>query len=146
VLEEPAESFAALDRRVLIRRFYRRNDEIVVETLVVALEMIVLDELTDRPPQMTLTEWHDVVQTLGFDAEHKPLGMRVWVGTPRGQSDRLHAMLLENAAELFGEKRVAVCVQLRLACSVGVSPTGEKVRSPVAWIAERRETECSEAD
>ena len=32
------------------------------------------------------------------------------------------------------------CVQLRLAFSVGVSPTGERVRSPVAWIARVEET------
>ncbi len=33
-----------------------------------------------------------------------------------------------------------LCVQLRLACSAGVSPAGVKVRSPVAWIAGWRET------
>ena len=32
------------------------------------------------------------------------------------------------------------CVQRRLACSVGVSPTGVEVRSPVAWIASVEET------
>jgi hypothetical protein len=32
------------------------------------------------------------------------------------------------------------CVQLRRACSVGVSPTGEGVRIPVAWIASVEET------
>ena len=32
------------------------------------------------------------------------------------------------------------CVQLRLAFSVGDSPTGVRVRSPVVWIARWRET------
>ena len=32
------------------------------------------------------------------------------------------------------------CVQQRLACSVGVSPTGAKVGSPVAWVASVEET------
>src|SRR5215472_15803154 len=32
------------------------------------------------------------------------------------------------------------CVQPRLACSVGVSPTRAIVRSPVAWIASVEET------
>jgi hypothetical protein len=32
------------------------------------------------------------------------------------------------------------CVQQRLAFSVGVSPTGAGVRSPVAWIARVEET------
>ena len=37
------------------------------------------------------------------------------------------------------------CVQRRLVCSVGVSPTGVRARGPVAWIAVRRETDWSEA-
>ncbi len=32
------------------------------------------------------------------------------------------------------------CVQRRLVCSVGVSPTGVRVRSPVAWIVLVEET------
>ena len=41
--------------------------------------------------------------------------------------------------------RTPVCVQRRLVCSVGVSPTGVRARGPVAWIAVRRETDWSEA-
>ena len=37
------------------------------------------------------------------------------------------------------------CVQKRLMCSAGVSPAGVRARSPVAWMAGRRETECPEA-
>ena len=37
--------------------------------------------------------------------------------------------------------QAGVCVQLRLVCSVGDSPTGVTIRSPVAWIAGRRESE-----
>ena len=33
-----------------------------------------------------------------------------------------------------------MCVQRRLACSVGDSPTGAKVRNPVAWVAYVEET------
>ena len=32
------------------------------------------------------------------------------------------------------------CVQRRLACSVGDSPTGAKVRNPEAWVASEEET------
>ncbi len=38
------------------------------------------------------------------------------------------------------------CVQRRLAHPAGDSPARARVRSPVAWVADRRETECSEAD
>src|SRR5215469_5355931 len=39
------------------------------------------------------------------------------------------------------ECHVRLCVQQRLVCSAGNRPAGAKVRSPVAWIAGRRETE-----
>jgi hypothetical protein len=39
-----------------------------------------------------------------------------------------------------GDSQARLCVQERLACSVGGKPAGEKVRSPVVWIAEWRET------
>ena len=41
----------------------------------------------------------------------------------------------------WGKPAVRKCVQERLECSVGDRPTEAKVRSLVAWIAERRETE-----
>jgi hypothetical protein len=34
-----------------------------------------------------------------------------------------------------------LCVQQRLACSVGDSPTRVRIRSPVAWMAGERETQ-----
>jgi len=39
------------------------------------------------------------------------------------------------------DAHVRMCVQQRLACSAGDKPAGARVRSSVAWIAERRETE-----
>jgi len=39
------------------------------------------------------------------------------------------------------EVHVRLCVQRRLACTAGDKPAGARVRSPVAWIAGRRETE-----
>jgi hypothetical protein len=41
----------------------------------------------------------------------------------------------------WGKPTVRKCVQERLECSVGDSPTEAKVRSLVAWIAGRNETE-----
>ncbi len=39
------------------------------------------------------------------------------------------------------EVHVRLCVQIRLACSAGVSPVGVIVRSSVAWMAGMRETD-----
>jgi len=38
-----------------------------------------------------------------------------------------------------------LCVQSRLVCSAGGSPVRVKARSPVAWIAEMRETKALKA-
>ena len=51
-------------------------------------------------------------------------------------TSRLRKSLLYKVDGVFrGE-----CVQRRLVCSVGVSPTGARVRSPVSWIALVEET------
>src|ERR1017187_1107839 len=42
--------------------------------------------------------------------------------------------------EALRELQPRLCVQRRLACTAGDKPAGARVRSPVAWIAERRET------
>ena len=41
----------------------------------------------------------------------------------------------------MGKPLVRLCVQRRLVCSAGVSPVRVTIRSPVAWMAGRRETE-----
>ncbi len=46
----------------------------------------------------------------------------------------------DGTSRMTRECHVRLCVQLRLACSAGVSPAGVRVRSPVAWIAGWRET------
>jgi len=38
------------------------------------------------------------------------------------------------------EVHVRLCVQQRLACSVGVSPARVRIRNPVAWMVGKRET------
>jgi len=40
-----------------------------------------------------------------------------------------------------GKPDVRLCVQLRLVCSAGVSPARVRIKSSVAWMAGRRETE-----
>jgi len=39
---------------------------------------------------------------------------------------------------MMGKSSIWMCVQRRLACSAGDKPAGARVRSSVAWIAERR--------
>ena len=50
-----------------------------------AFLMIMMDERADGSPEVRFAEWHDAVQTLGFDGQDKPLGKRVQIWTPRWQ-------------------------------------------------------------
>src|SRR5215471_13316525 len=47
---------------------------------------------------------------------------------------------VKNASPCADLELATQCVQRRLACSVGGSPTGARVRSPVAWVASVEET------
>jgi len=42
---------------------------------------------------------------------------------------------------MTGDCHVRMCVQRRLVCSAGVSPARVIIRSPVAWMADMRETD-----
>jgi hypothetical protein len=51
------------------------------------------------------------------------------------------AAWLHDGSRVSGDVQARLCVQRRLACSVGDKPTEAKVRSLVARIAGRKETE-----
>ena len=71
VAQDAAGGFATRDRcrgiGVLVRRSGDRGDQPVVEALMVALEMVVLDELRDREAEVALAKRNELVQALGFD-------------------------------------------------------------------------------
>ena len=48
---------------------------------------------------------------------------------------------MADRSRMNREVHVRMCVQRRLVCSAGVSPVRVRIRSPVAWMAGRRETE-----
>ena len=100
-LQQSAKSFAALDWLVLVRRLGHRNDELVVEALVVPLMFVVLDELADSPAEVAFAERHDVVQALGFDREHKPLCVRV-----QGGSQMHPVVLMRCEVSTFGTRSI----------------------------------------
>ena len=58
--------------------------ELVVESLMVSLAMVMLDVLVDDEAQMTLAEWDDSIETLLLDRPDEPLGIGIEIGTLRG--------------------------------------------------------------
>jgi hypothetical protein len=47
---------------------------------------------------------------------------------------------MADRSRMNREVHVRLCVQIRLVCSAGVSLVRVRIRSPVAWMAGRRET------
>ena len=55
----------------------RARDQSIVETLMIPLAVIVLDELRDCLPEVPLTDWNDAIETFFFDRPHESLGVGV---------------------------------------------------------------------
>ncbi len=55
-------------------------DRLVPKALVIALAMVMLDELRDRPSQMTFSKRDHAVEALVLDRGHETLRIRVRVG------------------------------------------------------------------
>jgi hypothetical protein len=81
-VQDAAETLATRNRRssrigALVGRHGDRRDQPIVETLVVALAVVVLDELRDREAKVALTEGNELAQALGLDREHEAFRKRV---------------------------------------------------------------------
>jgi hypothetical protein len=72
VFEDTTEPFSAVNRAALIDRTARFLDQLVVEPLVIALQVVVLRIFLDGLAKVTLAQWDDLPQTLGFDGKNKP--------------------------------------------------------------------------
>src|SRR5260370_10807403 len=108
IVQQSAQSFASSDGPVVVLRRWRRSEQSVVETLMVALKVIVLDECSDGAPQVPLAEQYELVQALALDRQHEPLGVGVQVRAVRRQPDALDTCGAEHVAKLVGEERIAV--------------------------------------
>ena len=78
-IEEPPEALTT-PNATTSRRPQHVVDEFVPEALVVALTMIVLDELGERPPQVVFAERDDPAKTLVLDRSHEAFGVGIGVG------------------------------------------------------------------
>ena len=80
IIEEPAETLTPANPADMVFRFGCTLDQLVAQALVVALAVIVRDELRDCPAEMTFAEWDHSVQALVLDRAHKAFRIRIRVG------------------------------------------------------------------
>jgi hypothetical protein len=100
VVEESAETRPAFDRverRVVVVGQCLRPDDLAADPLVGALGQVVLQELLDQVPQVTLAENDEVVQALGPDRFYEALRVRVAVWDFAPESERTSRRLSPGA-------------------------------------------------
>ena len=86
--------------------------ELVVESLVVSLTMVMLDVLVNDEAQMPLAERDDTMEALLFDRPDEPLGIGVEIRALRRQPDRPHIATRQDLAKDPRVERIAVMNQL----------------------------------
>ena len=70
--QEPSEAFTPYHWRVVVGRRDTFCFELVREALMVALDVVALDELGDRATEVPLAKWHHLCQALRFDRQDEP--------------------------------------------------------------------------
>ena len=89
-----------------------RTNELAADALVVALGVIVGDELGEQVTKMSLPEDHEMVQALGPYRSHDPFRVRVAVWALRGNRHTLDSAGLEKCCPHLCEQRVPVMDQV----------------------------------
>lgn len=74
-------SYRACSHQCGLRRY-----ELVAQTLLWPLLMIVMHKRSNSSPEVRFAEWHDALQALAFDGADTPLGKRVQIWTSGRQA------------------------------------------------------------
>ena len=89
-IEQSAQTLPPLNVGGQAHRRWRSWQELVVESLVVSLAMVVVDVLAHEETHVPFAEGDDATETLlFFNRADEPLGISVEIGTLRRETDRL---------------------------------------------------------
>ena len=100
---------------VVVGRAGSRFDELVVEALVVAFDMVVLEVFAEHASEMRLAEGNGVLEAVIANGADEPFGVRVQIRTSRWEADHFDPNIGEESAERGGVERIAVEDQEALA-------------------------------
>ncbi len=92
---------------------------------MVALSVIMMDELSDGTAQRLLTEEDHPLQALALDRQNKPFDISVQIRRTVRQPNDVRSGVLEQIAKLCGELLVAVQDEESLAAQKAVEWVGE---------------------
>lgn len=97
----------------------------VVEALMVALKVVVRDELGDGEAEVSFPEQHEPVEALRLDRQDEPFGESVQVRAVGWQLQAFHASPSKKLSELVGEQRIAIVDEVALALEEPIDVVGE---------------------
>src|SRR6516164_11008083 len=99
VVQEPAETFPPMHFAFVACMLRLGTDPCIVQTLVVALAMVMRHEFSSRFPHRPLAEQDHPLQTRFLDRAYKPFSMRVQIGTARWKLHRGNTRFRKACAE-----------------------------------------------
>src|SRR5262245_20377230 len=89
IMQVPSQSFAALHRPGAADVRVTREEQDVALSLVIPLDMVMLDIFSQSPPQGALAKENHLGQALLLHRPHPALGIGIQVRAARGQHERL---------------------------------------------------------
>jgi hypothetical protein len=107
-VQEPTEPLATLDRAVVVSREGLGIDQLVAETLMMSLGIVVLDELPNDQPKVSLAEGDDVIETLAPNGADEALGKSIQIRALGWEFEWLDASVAEDGGEPHREEGVAI--------------------------------------
>ena len=125
IAEQAAQSLTTSHLPVRTADAFFRFEQRVPEPLMVALSVIMMDELSDGTAQRLLTEEDHPLQALALDRQNKPFDVSVQIRRTVRQPNDVRFGVLEQIAKLRGELLVAVQDEESLAAQKAVEWVGE---------------------
>ena len=125
IAEQAAQSLTTSHLPVRTADAFFRFEQRVPKPLMVALSVIMMDELSDGTAQRLLTEEDHPLQALALDRQNKPFDISVQIRRTVRQPNDVRSGVLEQIAKLCGELLVAVQDEESLAAQKAVEWVGE---------------------
>ncbi len=125
ITEQTAQSLTTSHLPVRTADAFFRFEQRVPKPLMVALSVIMMDELSDGTTQRWLTEEDHPLQALALDRQNKPFDISVQIRRTVRQPNDVSSGVLEQLAKLRSELPVAVQDEESLAAQKAVEWVGE---------------------
>ena len=107
VIQQATESRTPTDRTLTSPR-HPPIDESIVESLVIPLPMIVIDEFGEGASEVGLAQGHYPIEALVLDRPHEPLGIRVRIRRSKRGPHNVHGRIAQQLSYVLAPLGVPI--------------------------------------